>query len=76
MGFFDKLKDFGSKVIRGVRKGWDFVKNKVAPIVRKALPVATTAAHGIATALGHPEASAAIQGVSSAVDKGLRFMGR
>ena len=35
MGFFDKLKNFGSKVISGIRKGWDFVKNKVAPVVKK-----------------------------------------
>ena len=76
MGFFDKLKSFGSKIVKGVRKGWDFVKDKVAPVIRKALPVATTAAHGIATALGHPEASSTIQGVSSAVDRGLKLIGR
>ena len=35
MGFFDKLKNFGSKIISGLRKGWDFVKSKVAPVVKK-----------------------------------------
>lgn len=35
MGFFDKLKSFGSKIVNGVRKGWDFVKDKVAPVVKK-----------------------------------------
>lgn len=39
MGFFDKLKAFGSKIVTGIRKGWDFVKTKVAPVVRKVLPV-------------------------------------
>ena len=75
MGFFDKLKNFGSKIVHGIRKGWDFVKNKVAPVVRKVLPYAQTAASGIATALGHPEAVPAITGVGRAVDKGLRFIG-
>ena len=76
MGFFDKLKNFGSKIITGVRKGWDFVKDKVAPVIRKALPAATAAGQGIATALGHPGAAAAIGGVSGAIDKGLKFLGR
>ena len=40
MGFFDKLKNFGSKVIKGVRKGWDFVKEKVVPVVKKVWGVA------------------------------------
>ena len=35
MGFFDKLKSFGSKIVKGVRKGWDFVKERVAPVIRK-----------------------------------------
>lgn len=39
MGFFDKLKNVGSKILSGIRKGWDFVKSKVAPVVRKVLPV-------------------------------------
>ena len=50
MGFFDKLKNFGSKIINGVRKGWDWAKNKVAPIVRKvwgvAKPIADTVIPG------------------------------
>jgi len=35
MGFFDKLKNFGSKIVRGIRKGWDFARDKIVPIVRK-----------------------------------------
>ena len=35
MGFFDKLKNFGSKIVRGIRKGWDFARDKVMPVVRK-----------------------------------------
>ena len=74
MGFFDKIKTFGSKIISGIRKGWDFVKEKVAPVVRKLLPIATTAASGIATGLGHPEAIPTISKISGVVDKGLRFI--
>ena len=40
MGFFDKLKNFGSKIVNGFRKGWDFAKNKIIPGIRKALPIA------------------------------------
>ena len=76
MGFFQKLKNFGSKVVKGIRKGWDFVKDRVAPVVRKLLPVAQTVGPAIATAVGHPEAAATIHGVTSAVDKGLKFIGR
>ena len=76
MGFFDKLKSFGSKIVKGIRKGWDFVKNKVAPVVRKVLPVARTAAGVIGTTLGHPEAAAVADKVSGIVDKGLRLIGR
>ena len=76
MGFFDRLKNFGSKIVSGIRKGWDFVKNKVAPIVRKVLPVAQTAGTMAATALGHPEVAAGINTASGVIDKGLRFIGR
>ena len=76
MGFFDKLKSFGSKIVSGIRKGWDFVKDKVAPVVRKILPFATTAGQGVATAVGHPEVAAGIGGASSMIDKGLKFIGR
>ena len=35
MGFFDKLKNFGSKIVSGIRKGWDFARDKVVPVVKK-----------------------------------------
>lgn len=76
MGFFDKLKSFGSKIVKGIRKGYDFVKDKVAPIVRKVLPVVQTAGPAIATAVGHPEVGMGIAKGTAIVDKGLRFMGR
>ena len=76
MGFFDKLKNFGSKIVSGIRKGWDFVKNKVAPVVRKVLPYAQTAGQAIATGLGHPEIAAGIGTAGSVIDKGLKFIGR
>ena len=44
MGFWDKIKSFGSKVVKGIRKGWDWVKEKVAPVVRKVLPVVSKVA--------------------------------
>ena len=76
MGIIDKVKNFGSKIVKGIRKSVDFVRDKVAPVIRKALPYASTAAKGLATALGHPEASAAIGGATQVVDKGLRLIGR
>ena len=76
MGFFQKLKDFGSKIVTGIRKGWDFVRDRVAPVVRKLLPVAKSAATTIGTVLGHPEVGAIAEGVGRVVDKGLSFMGK
>lgn len=76
MGFFDKLKNFGSKIVSGIRKGWDFVRDKVAPVVRKILPVVKTGATVIGTALGHPEAGAVAGKIGDVVDKGLSFIGR
>ena len=70
MGFFDKLKNFGSKIVTGVRKGWDFVKNKVAPVVRKAIPVAKGVAQFI------PGASPVVDKVANIADKGLSLIGR
>ena len=35
MGFFQKLKDFGSKIIRGVQKGAAWIRDKAAPVVKK-----------------------------------------
>ena len=40
MGFFDKIKDFGSRIVRGVRRGWEFVRDRVAPVVRRVYDVA------------------------------------
>ena len=60
MGFFDKLKSFGSKIVRGIRKGWDFVKTRVAPVVRKILPVAKQ----VAPAFG-PKGAAVSQGIDT-----------
>lgn len=47
MGFFDKLKNFGSKIISGVRRGWDFVKDRVAPVIRKVWGVAKPIADAV-----------------------------
>ena len=71
MGFFDKLKNFGSKIVRGVRKGWDFVKTKVAPVVRKALPTIGKIAPVIATAFGRPDVG---MGISKGTDTAGRIM--
>lgn len=76
MGFFDKLKSFGSKIVSGIRKGWDFVRDKVAPVVRKVLPIAKTAGSAIATAVGHPEIAAGIQTAGGVADRVLTAMGR
>ena len=76
MGFFDKLKNFGSKIVKGIRKGWDFVRDKVAPVVRKVLPIARTAGSIIGGAIGGPGAVAGVNKVADVVDKGLSFIGR
>lgn len=60
MGFFQKLKDFGSKVVRGIRKGWEFVRDRVAPVVRKILPIAKS----VAPAFG-PKGMAVSQGIDT-----------
>lgn len=69
MGFFDKLKSFGSKIVSGIRKGWDFVKGKVAPVVRKILPVAKTVAPMI------PKFGPAISKGLDVADKGMSLFG-
>lgn len=76
MGFFDKLKSFGSKIVSGIRKGWTWVKDKVAPVVRKILPVVGPAATVIGGAFGHPEAGAIAEKATGVIDKGLKFIGR
>ena len=35
MGLFQKLKDFGSKVVKKLRTGVDFVRDRVVPIVKR-----------------------------------------
>lgn len=60
MGFFDKIKSFGSKIVRGIRKGWDWVKEKVVPTVKRILPVVSKVAPAVATAVGRPDIGAAV----------------
>lgn len=60
MGFFQKLKDFGSKIVKGVKKGWDWLRDKAAPVVRKVLPIAKQ----IAPAFG-PKGMAVSQGIDT-----------
>lgn len=69
MGFFDKIKAFGSKIVKGIRKGWDWVKDKVAPVVRKVLPVVGKVAPVIGGALGRPD-------IGMAVSKGTDTAGK
>lgn len=76
MGLWDKIKNFGSKVIKGVRKGWDFLRDKVVPVARKVLPYAATAGKIAATALGHPEVSAGITAGQATANKVMDFISR
>ena len=76
MGFFDKLKNFGSKIVRGIRRGYEWVRDKVAPVVRKVLPVVQTVGPAVATAVGHPEVGQGIAKGTQIADKVLRFMGK
>lgn len=76
MGFFQKLKNFGSKIVKGIRKGWEFVRDKVVPVARKVLPYAKIAGQGIATALGHPEVAAGIGAGANTAGKVMDFISR
>lgn len=76
MGFFDKLKSFGSKIVKGIRKGWDFVRDRVAPVVRKILPVARTVGTVVGGAIGGPGVAAGVDKAAGIIDKGLSFIGR
>ena len=69
MGIFQKLKDFGSKVVHGIRQGWDFVRDKVAPIARKVLPYASKIADVI-------PGGGVVKPVIHGADKLLTVMGR
>lgn len=69
MGLIQKIKDFGSKIIHGVKKGWEVVRDKVAPFLRKALPIAKTAASGAAAAFGHPELIPTIEKGGAVADR-------
>ena len=44
MGFFQKLKNFGSKIVSGIRKGWDWAKTKIPKIIRGITRVAPVVA--------------------------------
>ena len=76
MGFFQKLKDFGSKVVRGVRKGVDFVRDKVAPIINKIAPAAKFAGTIAAGVSGHPEMIPKIHRTIDTVDSVARAVRR
>ena len=76
MGFFQKIKDFGSKIVRGVKKGWEWLRDKAAPVVRKVLPVARTIGTAIGGAIGGPAGMAGVNKVADVVDKGLQYIGR
>lgn len=75
MGFFDKLKSFGSKIVSGIRKGWDWVKTKVAPVVRKILPVVSKTAPVVGAALGRPDIGMTVGKVADTVGGVMGRMG-
>ena len=35
MGLWDKIKNFGSKVVKGVQSGISWVRDKAAPVIKK-----------------------------------------
>ena len=76
MGLWDKIKNFGSKVIKGVRKGWDFLRDKVVPVARKVLPYAAGAGKVIATAVGRPDVAAGIGAGQATAGKVMDFISR
>lgn len=75
MGFFDKLKNFGSKIVKGVRKGVDFVRNKIAPIIHKVTPFVGPAATAVGAAFGRPDVGLKAGQIAGKVDDTLRKFG-
>ena len=69
MSFWDKIKSFGSKVVKGIRKGVDWVKSKIFPVVKRVAPVVSKLAPAIGTAVGRPD-------VGMAIGKGADTAGR
>ena len=65
MGFWQKVKDFGSKVVKGVRKGLDFVRHKIAPVVKKVWGPARSIIDSVVP--GARPITAAIEGVGSKI---------
>ena len=70
--FFQKLKDFGSKVISKIKTGAD----KAMRFARKILPVVKTVGPVIAAAVGHPEVGEGIAKGSHVADQILTALGR
>jgi len=70
--FFQKLKDFGSKVISKIKTGAD----KAMRFARKILPIVKTVGPTIATVAGHPEVADGIMKGSQVADKILTAFGR
>lgn len=71
--FGQKLKEFGSKIVTGIKKGLRWVKEKAIPWIKeKGIPMAQKIAPSIAGALGHPEAGEAI---AQGADKAKQILG-
>lgn len=70
---WDKIKSVGSKVVKGVVKGFHWVKDKVVPVVKKILPVVGKVAPVIGGAVGRPDIGAAVGGAAS---KASEVMGK
>lgn len=54
--FWDKLRDFGSKIVSRIKDGVKWARDKALPFIRdKAIPFAKTVVPTVAGLFGHPE---------------------
>ena len=69
MGLWQKIKDFGSKVVKGIKRGYEWVRDKAVPVVKKVWGVAKPVVTAINPAAG--AAMNAAEGVASRIGGAL-----
>ena len=70
MGLWDKIKNFGSKVIKGVQSGIAWVRDKAAPVIKKVWKYAKPAINAFV-----PGAAAVTDRIEDLASKGYKLIG-
>lgn len=71
--FGQKLKEFGSKIVSGIKTGFKWAKDKLIPWVKdKGIPMIQKIGPAVSGLLGHPEAGPAI---TQGADKAKQILG-